>query len=520
MSCLRLLPRLLLLALVPVAAAALLWQLRSSQPPATDATDRSVVLDGRPHRILDGVYALGDLDQVALYLVEAADSLVLVDTGFRHTYAQLHDAVRALGLDPARIKHVLITHMHLDHCEASPLIRDETGARVYAGAADAEELERGAPWDAVLTGRLGPSGAGLPPMSIDRHLRGGEALDIPGLDLRALATPGHTRGSTCYLLRKEGLNVLFCGDVFMGEGHGAVGGVYPAALHPRFGGSAEAYLASIRSLEALDVDVLLPGHPYLDRTEGTRPARPFLPTGRWTAILANVREELQTILDRFDRDGRSFLDEEPRRLRAGLLYLGMLGPTAVYGLETGDGIVLLDPGPAESETQLWDRLASLGYGPESVRAILLTRQAPELCGSLPALVLGTKAPVYCGAEEAPLLGALGALQLLRGGESLEFGNLRVETLATPGYAAGAMTYLVVLTGKLAIFPGDTVTPTLPLVYRGPPALPQALARSLAALADRKADMWLPSNPWKYQNAYLYDGSWRETVEVNLGMVGR
>ena len=53
------------------------------------------------------------------------------------------------------------------------------------------------------------------PTTIDVELRGDEVIEVGDVRFRALAAPGHTPGSVCYLMERKGLRVLFSGDVIM-----------------------------------------------------------------------------------------------------------------------------------------------------------------------------------------------------------------------------------------------------------------------------------------------------------------
>lgn len=118
---------------------------------------------------------------------------------------------------------VLVTHHHADHSEAARSWAGRFGCRVAAPTAEV----------------AGPSG---------RVVADGDRLEVAGLVLTAVATPGHTRDHTAY---RHPSGALFTGDHVLGRGTSVV-------AHPD--GDLVAYLASLRRVLDLGPDVLYPGH--------------------------------------------------------------------------------------------------------------------------------------------------------------------------------------------------------------------------------------------------------------------
>jgi glyoxylase-like metal-dependent hydrolase (beta-lactamase superfamily II) len=135
---------------------------------------------------------------------------------------------------------VLTTHGHWDHIQAVTALRD-AGIEVGVASADAEMLP-----------------------SYDFTIPDDDVLTVGGLRLHSIHTPGHTPGSTCFLL--EGHPVLFSGDTLFPGGPG----------NTKFANASfDEIITSIdRRLFTLDPDTLVfPGHG-LDTTIGTE--RPHL----------------------------------------------------------------------------------------------------------------------------------------------------------------------------------------------------------------------------------------------------
>lgn len=73
---------------------------------------------------------------VNVYLIKTNDGLVLVDAAWPNKADAILEGVRQTGHDPADIKHLLLTHGHVDHAGSAAEIRRRTGAKVYVHAAD------------------------------------------------------------------------------------------------------------------------------------------------------------------------------------------------------------------------------------------------------------------------------------------------------------------------------------------------------------------------------------------------
>lgn len=150
----------------------------------------------------------------------ASPSCVVIDPGPLHEQ-HLAD-VAACG--PVVV--VLLTHGHADHSEGARRLSELTGAPVRA-------LDP--------AHRLGDEGLG-----------GGDVVAAAGLELRVLATPGHTADSLSFLLAWAGDDTaVLTGDTVLGRGSTVV-------AHPD--GVLADYLSSLRRLRELGELTVLPGH--------------------------------------------------------------------------------------------------------------------------------------------------------------------------------------------------------------------------------------------------------------------
>jgi glyoxylase-like metal-dependent hydrolase (beta-lactamase superfamily II)/8-oxo-dGTP pyrophosphatase MutT (NUDIX family) len=135
---------------------------------------------------------------------------------------------RDLGETPAA---VLLTHHHRDHTAGAVRLARILGLPIRAEARCLQTL---------AAGRDGPA---LEPLS------GGDELDLAGLRLRAVATPGHARDHLAFHVPERRL--LLGGDL--------VSGLSTILIDPDHG-DMEQYLASLALAQALGCDTILPGH--------------------------------------------------------------------------------------------------------------------------------------------------------------------------------------------------------------------------------------------------------------------
>lgn len=141
-------------------------------------------------------------------------------------------------------KAILLTHGHFDHIGAVDELRDRYGIKVYVSEEESKFMQN---YNNNLSVFFGEGMIVKPDISI----RDGEELEIAGIKMKFILTPGHTPGSGCFYVEDEG--VLFSGDTLFCMSRGRTD--FP-------GGSEREILDSIRNkLLTLPGDtVVLAGH--------------------------------------------------------------------------------------------------------------------------------------------------------------------------------------------------------------------------------------------------------------------
>jgi metallo-beta-lactamase class B len=144
-------------------------------------------------KVFDNLYYLGQM-AVSAWAINTPDGIILIDALNNTDEARniIVPALRAVGLDPARIKYVIITHSHGDHYGGAQYLRDTYGAKLVASAADWEVMERPASGPFANNPRFSPPphrGAG------DMTVSDGQTLSLGGADVHFGLTPAHTPGT-------------------------------------------------------------------------------------------------------------------------------------------------------------------------------------------------------------------------------------------------------------------------------------------------------------------------------------
>lgn len=169
--------------------------------------------------VIPGIYQLS-LGFVNVFLIDQGE-LTLIDTGVPGSAPAILDALRALGKQPADLRHILLTHLHTDHTGSAQVLKEATGARVHMHPLDADSFQKGITMrpaqsgpgfiNRVVGGLLRGTGpASSQAAEVDVPLEDGQTLDFAG-DLRVIVAPGHTAGHTVFLSPAAG-GVLICGD--------------------------------------------------------------------------------------------------------------------------------------------------------------------------------------------------------------------------------------------------------------------------------------------------------------------
>ena len=188
------------LARLCVAPVAVPSTLRDVAPGPAPARDTWFI---EPAKVFDNLYFVGSKIHSS-WALTTSEGIILIDTLYTYnSEEEILGGLRKLGLDPATVKYVIISHAHADHVGGAKIMQDRFASRIVMGGPD---------WDSIEKSVNGYP-QGKPKRDIVADDR--QKITLGDTTVTILTTPGHTPGtlSMLFTVRDNGrpINVAYSG---------------------------------------------------------------------------------------------------------------------------------------------------------------------------------------------------------------------------------------------------------------------------------------------------------------------
>src|SRR5579863_7790229 len=231
------------LARLCVAPVAVPGTLRDLAPGPAPARDTWFI---EPVKVFDNLYFVGSKIHSSWALTTSA-GIILIDTLYTYnSEEEIIGGLKKLGLDPATVKYVIISHAHADHVGGAKMMQDRFGSRIVMGGPDWDSIERSV------------NGYPLGKPKRDIVADDGHKITLGDTAVTIVTTPGHTPGtlSMLFTVRDNGkpINVAYSGGTAFN---------FPSTV-PNFDTYIESQSKMAAAAAAANATILMSNHSEFD----------------------------------------------------------------------------------------------------------------------------------------------------------------------------------------------------------------------------------------------------------------
>jgi metallo-beta-lactamase class B len=262
------------------AAAADYFCAESSMP--NRPTDPAI----EPTRLFDNLSVIGSVG-TAVYVVHTSEGLILIDAGYpEQIESVLLPGLKALKLDPAQVRYVIVLHGHSDHFGAARYFQDTYGSKVFLSAAD---------WDVLDAPQAKGKGAPVAQPKRDQVAVEGQQITLGDTKIMPYLIPGHTPGALALIFPVMDKGQKYTAGIF--------GGTVLSAGFVTTDGLRQ-YIDSVQRYARIaaenHVNVEIQNHPLMDgfasrleqlKKRGPQSPNPFVISETAYAAFLNVMSE-------------------------------------------------------------------------------------------------------------------------------------------------------------------------------------------------------------------------------------
>lgn len=197
--------------------------------------------------------------QCNIYLIDCGDSLVMIDAGCEKWVDQVAEYIKLEGLDINKLKLILLTHEHIDHTGACFEWSKRLGIKIACSESTLKAIEKDSlnTCDFLMQRKFNY-------FKPDIILKDSEILKAGKYSIEVIYSPGHSLGSTCYLVETDKKKIMFTGDVALDPTTGFKGTGWSGDINF----DLRAYKSSLEKIYKYLPDVVLPGHSLIRLEKG------------------------------------------------------------------------------------------------------------------------------------------------------------------------------------------------------------------------------------------------------------
>jgi metallo-beta-lactamase class B len=181
------------------------FRLCPGAPQPAGPTDNTA----EPTKVFDNLYFIG-LPAVSAWAIPTSAGIIIIDSlnNAREAETFVEGGLRKVGLDPAQVKYVLITHAHTDHFGGAQYLADKLHTQLVMSGTD---------WDFIATQQpsSNPNRGPIPKRGVS--VRDGERLTLGDTSIEIYETPPHTPGTISLIIPLKDGNVGHVGALWGGN---------------------------------------------------------------------------------------------------------------------------------------------------------------------------------------------------------------------------------------------------------------------------------------------------------------
>jgi len=258
-------------------------------------------LDLEGMKVFENLYALtsSPFQQTTVWAITTPDGIIMIDSGEQGRQQKVLEGFQKLGLDPSKVKYILLGHGHGDHYANAAYFQEHYGTRVGTTAAD---------WDMMF-----PADKPLKQNDERPHrdlvLKEGQPITLGGETVNIIEIPGHTPGSVAFIFNvKDGTAPHVAGmygGTILGQARITTEGLN------QYLRSIDHYLEAAKKM---NVDVEIQNHALFDETPARferlktrKPGEPnpfLMPIAKYTNFWGIVSECIRAEIARRPDGGK------------------------------------------------------------------------------------------------------------------------------------------------------------------------------------------------------------------------